>query len=1282
MAPGLPLLSGRRSARARVLKHLSCQKAAVVRQLAATGGGGGGDDGDNDDPNKPKGLDAGMMRLYSYYEPSLQGGEYTITVKQDVHTSAEDGPVQHMEIQTSTQKFNVNAPRFTLPPGIVHSTYPPQGLGDHNNVLPHIVFKDPHLPWEQQGSPRQDEEDEQSGKEPKTKVPWVALLTFTEDELKLSDQELQEKATGGPGLFPNAVAQDKSTFSVQLTIGDYLEMGGDGGKYQPTVTAPIIDSSATEKIDRDIKVDVIFPTATHVQDLVAEYDGDGARVPIKPGGLPDLSRYKWLAHVRNVNTKNVAGAGSDDNGLFSVVLAHRSGPLDLKTARPVICHLVTLEGFEVPSDQTPHITLPLDSSKRVALVSLYSWTYMCLPPEDVNFLDSLRHIGFAIEDGNCWLRAPDEIVAKITGQAKGAQPTPSQKVAGRLGDRLKDGFCLQRYRLQTGEETVAFYRGPFTPTYVKPIEEAWWPYQSNFSSDYQVVDRELGIMDITYSSAWQLGRTVGIADQAFTAALVRLRGVVQTTGRRGALKDLAAKAVKSKSETLSTVPAMVARLSALTAGAVGTTTSDPLRRFSHTQPEPPKFEVKNSSGQTDQAPREEVQDAFFRHHVLKTARLLCSARVPSPQDHLSSVTTAPSSDDDEVYIPWSDITVPTSSDWQIVQTWILENMFFKNIPAHYFIPDPSFLPPESIRFFYVDPNWVDSFIDGALSIGNHLDRDDDVVRQAFKWSLNTYFKTPYSDTHPSHPDLKYTPQIPCFGFLLRSAIVTAFPDLEIHAPWSSGDDEAAGVREPTLRFEAIAKDTLLCLFDRMPGSPHWDPDVQITLSQPPHQQCFRVGTDGGLTSGELEVEFPPVYTTDSTPAGIDRYAPLRTIKWLKGGSVPRENVHDKTTGQDHDVDVTDPKLPKAIFDWDSRMTITNNFANASQSILTNSMTHPASLSGTTAPPDGKYYDDDTPTSAMVGTVLTSFISKMKIELPLTAIVDPTGTGLLPDDYTKIPRQIRTPAPASKNPDDFKPVPPDNVNPAAGGGDPAAPRPGPAPPSSPTPAKPHRTAGLPGRPSGFKEDDQPLIPPSEIAHPSDPTPIFDLRKQFAAQLFALGTGAPLPPFSSTPTKIALPRPGSADDHPIDLVVSLKRLPAHDVEHHLQLFCVTVQIPIGSAVTDLLSAGTTPTAARMLQNVRFNVHVSPLRRALPGGGGNKTQDYLVFLLIPRSRGKLVPLWTTSDLSFVICQVNLNGLAGMSSVVVKESYRWQIGDDRKTGYRVSDAQNGMLVQKTAPL
>jgi len=217
-------------------------------------------------------------------------------------------------------------------------------------------------------------------------------------------------------------------------------------------------------------------------------------------------------------------------------------------------------------------------------------------------------------------------------------------------------------------------------------------------------------------------------------------------------------------------------------------------------------------------------------------------------------------------------------------------------------------------------------------------------------------------------------------------------------------------REPTLRFETIEKDTLLCLFDRMPGSVHWDDEEQITLSQPPHQQCFRIGIAAGLTSEKLEVEFPAVYTTLDTPPNEGRYDPLRIVKWAKGATTGP--VEAAESDADKDAPITDIALPQAVFDWDSRMIVFPAFSSASHAVLTQDMTR--------TPAGGdkkKYFDDTVPTSAVVGTVLASHVSKLKIELPRTKKLDAAGNDIPPDPLS-IPRRIRLPPDASDDPDDW------------------------------------------------------------------------------------------------------------------------------------------------------------------------------------------------------------------------------------------------------------------------
>ncbi|QLQ31705.1 MAG: hypothetical protein HZT40_08990 [Candidatus Thiothrix singaporensis] len=66
----------------------------------------------------------------------------------------------------------VQGERFALKPAEIAAVFPPAGsLGDHANVLPHLVLTRSTLPWEREA---------QAGS---AEVPWLALLVLDEEEL-------------------------------------------------------------------------------------------------------------------------------------------------------------------------------------------------------------------------------------------------------------------------------------------------------------------------------------------------------------------------------------------------------------------------------------------------------------------------------------------------------------------------------------------------------------------------------------------------------------------------------------------------------------------------------------------------------------------------------------------------------------------------------------------------------------------------------------------------------------------------------------------------------------------------------------------------------------------------------------------------------------------------------------------------------------------------------------------------------------------------------------------
>ncbi|MCB0128906.1 MAG: hypothetical protein KDE58_41860, partial [Caldilineaceae bacterium] len=110
--------------------------------------------------------DSQRLTFRASYVPALEAGSYSVSMTQTVRVA---GQAQHFATQRT---FHVAGERFVLNPQDIYAVFPPAGsLGDHANVLPHIIFTNGTLPWER---------DAQRGNAERT--PWLALLLFDETE--------------------------------------------------------------------------------------------------------------------------------------------------------------------------------------------------------------------------------------------------------------------------------------------------------------------------------------------------------------------------------------------------------------------------------------------------------------------------------------------------------------------------------------------------------------------------------------------------------------------------------------------------------------------------------------------------------------------------------------------------------------------------------------------------------------------------------------------------------------------------------------------------------------------------------------------------------------------------------------------------------------------------------------------------------------------------------------------------------------------------------------------
>jgi len=145
--------------------------------------------------------------------------------------------------------------------------------------------------------------------------------------------------------------------------------------------------------------------------------------------------------------------------------------------------------------------------------------------------------------------------------------------------------------------------------------------------------------------------------------------------------------------------------------------------------------------------------------------------------------------------------------------WLGQLTLLYGLPVEYMVPDVRLLPVESIRFFYIDRNWLDRLVDGAMSVGVLSSKEkvfnqaffQDIYQQVDAAQLNLRNKIRSAQL----ADVKATGGT-MTGLLFRSQVVTAYPGVEIH-PYDK-DNNPLNI----LRMDRLSNSLIFCIFDGIP----------------------------------------------------------------------------------------------------------------------------------------------------------------------------------------------------------------------------------------------------------------------------------------------------------------------------------------------------------------------------------------------------------------------------------------------------------------------------------
>ncbi|MEW2373930.1 hypothetical protein AB0940_31915 [Streptomyces sp. NPDC006656] len=583
-------------------------------------------------------------------------------------------------------------------------------------------------------------------------VPWMALLLFGEDELPED---------------PDAVGLVKAG-----TVRELLNRAHGAGK------PPALPAESLRPDEYDEQCATIYVPK-------AVFDA------VKP--LP--SEMAYLAHLREGGRPDATLAGTDpapDEGELNAVLVANRFPT--ATGGRHVTHLVSLEGHD------QYLTTPAPT-EGVRLVSLTSWSFTTEPDSGIGFGDLAHHLATADSKA---ARPADEMRLRVPASGP-ANPAGPHKEAL---DRIAGGAVALPQRLESGERTLAFYRGPLTaqPAQELPDPSAGPGGRLESAGEALVYLQQYGVFDTAYAAAFTTGRTLALADAEFRTALLSFRSAARSAVRRLASHpDLVSSAVSALTARQLTAPLAFEAFDRLL------TTGDSNSTDTHTGDS--DSAIPHSGG------ARLLQAISQAGPQLRTGRRRNGARTRRTTGDARTVLTQPG----VAHL----LTQAAGAEFDKVTAWLDALRHLEMLSLSHLVPDSRALPPESIRFAYIDPAWVRAAVDGALSVG---------VGHALDADLNAL-------AAGGGP-------VPKCAVFLNSALVPNWPNTIVTA--YAGPD----VIEP-VRDVVFGTQTRLMLFPQVIG--------RFELAEPPRGLCFGIGDAGTIELREITGnrighpmgEFPP-----------------------------------------------------------------------------------------------------------------------------------------------------------------------------------------------------------------------------------------------------------------------------------------------------------------------------------------------------------------------------------------------------------------------------------------
>ncbi|MCW3055600.1 MAG: hypothetical protein JWN14_4770, partial [Chthonomonadales bacterium] len=563
-----------------------------------------------------------------------------------------------------------------------------------------------------------------------------------------------------------------------------LVLFAEGEVYlQGATNSPVASTQVSDLLRVDPASKTLKPALSEVDPEVMQSQCKTVTIPgaAFQAVMPHLTDLPFLAHCRAVHSPH------EDPLLHAALLANRLPVANTTTTPPgprrYFAHLISLEGFADYLGPTPQKPIPTKPGSKglmdVQMVSLYNWTFVSLPEAFLSFEELVKKLIVSEAATQGALRLPP-----VSGMPPAAQ------------SRLQEGYVALKFIAGAGDETFAWYRGPLSPVVPQALPPVGPPpgvpaARATSADALMIYLAEQGLFDMSYAAAWNIGRNLALADAHFAQAINRYvraaRTAVATLAQRLALSHFTD---EQDPRTLLARDASRRQFAERMGEGMGQQWTEALARARRGERPIPASSSRGRVRSTRHA-----QELWEQPEIVAAV----GEHVAEPLDPVAE--------------------------------WLGNLGLLYPVPFSHLVPDPRLLPVESIRFFYVDPDWIDALQAGACSIALH--NSADVVAfsalhpqliQAVAEKTDRRCVRRYDDAAPAD-----TGRIQRTGMLIHSELVSSWPALVVAAT-------LLGRPVNLSRNDCPSKSVRLCLFDGIPDT--------VSLAEPYQGLLFGVEDNG------------------------------------------------------------------------------------------------------------------------------------------------------------------------------------------------------------------------------------------------------------------------------------------------------------------------------------------------------------------------------------------------------------------------------------------------------